>query len=100
MNFHREWREHLRALFRAEDAVGTMEPCEVKKECFRVAEKQIPGSSRAEGGGKPSPLHIRECFSRELPLREKRTLVEIPLAGERAADGDIDGRERLERVKI
>lgn len=70
---------------------------------FRVAEKQIPGSSRAEGGGgggKPFPLHIRECFSRELPLREKRTLVEIPLAGERAADGDIDGRERLERVKI
>ena len=67
---------------------------------FRVAEKQIPGSSRAEGGGKPFPLHIRECFSRELPLREKRTIVEIPLAGERAADGDIDGRERLERVKI
>lgn len=48
--------------------------------------------TRASRFGEPVQLSI--------PILKKRTLVEIPLAGERAADGDIDGRERLERVKI
>ena len=74
----------------------------MKKECFGLQKKKTNTrlQPRRRREGKPFPLHIMECFPRELPLREKRTLVEIPLAGERAADGDIDGRERLERVKI